>query len=565
MGKLFDKGLSSGVIDIKALPTSFSTNGKLYRYLIMEMADEFGTILDNDPDIVLFIRSILYLYKKIEIDCPPLRIKDAVDAFVAIEDSLYEPQGSWHSDVWIPHRFLFRESSELLDCHPRGNRLWEIADKVFTAITPNTELCIADIVPRHGPGAVSDLKRGGDKYSFPHWPEKLGSVFSPWEFAFHSEEYSSRSPDVGLNQSEPPARLIAVPKTYSGPRLIASEPTAHQFLQQGLMRWIRRHMNPTLRTSIDFNSQQPSRDAALLASESGKFATVDLSSASDRLSCWVVERAFGSNQTLLRALHAARTRYIVDGTGMDPDLSIRIKKFAAQGSAVTFPVQSIIYLGMCLTALAFVDNVDITRRGSLLRLAGKVRVFGDDIVIPTHAVPVLYAMLDSLQLKINVDKTHISGRFRESCGMDAFRGYDVTPCYLTSWAYRQSPTTHQSWIDVSNNAFRKGFWNLASWMDQQIPCKSRKLSIVTSAEGDGARFFTFCKGYLTNSRTRYNKDLQRDEILTLVSISSVSKRKRGTWQDFYQYLVEAPLPDSKWEAGYPVKTSDRLVKKWVAV
>lgn len=562
VGKLFDKGLSSGIIDVKSLPSSFSVEGPLYRHLLMEVADQTGTIVDDDPDVIFFIRTILYLYKKVKLECPHNTLVETINDFVEIEKGLKEPSGSWHSDTWIQCRYTFGDSPDIQDIHPRGRRIWETVDHVFGRLTPSIELRPSAIVPRHGPGAVADLKRGEDKFTFPFWPNKLGSVFSAEEFAFHSNHFV-RGSKPGLDHREPPARLIAVPKTYSGPRLIASEPTAHQFLQQGLMRWIRTNLHPVLRASIDFKSQEPSREAALLASLDGKIATVDLSSASDRLTCWVVERAFSSNQTFLKALHAVRTRCIIDATGVDPDLSIRIKKFAAQGSAVTFPVQSIIYAGLCIAALAFVDNIDVTKRRNLLRLARKVRVFGDDIVIPSHAVPILYAMLDSIQLKVNVQKTHTSGHFRESCGMDAYKGYDVTPCYLQSWQYKQSPDSHQSWIDVSNNAFRKGLWNLAKWMDGQIPTKVSRLSLTTRAEGDGARFFTFCDGYVTESRVRFDKNLHEEQVLVLVHSSFVRKKQRGNWQDLHQYFVETPRPDSDWTSGYLTSVSSKLSKRWV--
>jgi len=527
-------------------------------------------ISTDDPNVVFFTRQILYLYKKVKIDCPPLRLKEAVNAFVDIESSLRAPNGTWNNDIWVNHRYTFSDDSDN-SAHPRGKHLWKTVDDVFASIVPMSEVNGLHLSPRHGPGAVADMKFGGDKYSFPHWPSKLEGVF-PWcAFAQHREDLHITEDDTKyvINPSpiEPPAKLIAVPKNYKGPRLIASEPIAHQFLQQGLLKWLRTNLSKPLRTSIDFKSQKPSQDAALLASKDGQSATVDLSSASDRMSCWAVERAFGSNQSLLQALHAVRTRTIIDSTGTDENLHIQLKKFAAQGSAVTFPIQTILYAGLCFAAVLFTENKRVTRR-NLMRVARKVRVFGDDIIIPKSAVPVLGILLHSLELKVNVDKTFTEGTFRESCGMDAWCGHNVTPCYLSAfYLENHRPTGEQivSWVDVSNNAHKKGLWSLSSYMQTSIPLVMRKKMLTSSEEGDGIRFFSFCSGYTTSSRQRVCKHLHRPEAKLLVLRSRQQKKERGSWNDLYQWLIEDPEPHTKWKSGYITKNSVVLDTEWVPV
>jgi hypothetical protein len=570
-GKIYDSSLSDEFIDWKALPSLFGKNPKkslLIRNLFLASFREEGTLIVEDPNIVFFTRCLLYLYKKVQIDCPTENVRKAVDGFINNEEILPEPSGSWSSDAWYPGAFAFAGDDRLNGTHPRSGKLWKIVDDVFATITPGSEVSNLDLVPKHGPGAVADMQSGKDKYLFPYWPSKLEGTF-PWcAFAQHREDlHVTDESTLGLDPSEPPARLIAVPKTYKGPRLIASEPIAHQFLQQGLMNWFRENLDPILRNSIDFTSQQPSRDAALAASWDGVNATVDLSSASDRLSCWTVERAFGSNQSLLNALHAVRTRCVVDATGTDPLMSIKLKKFAAQGSAVTFPVQTIIYAGLCYAAVAFVDNKDLGRgrRRKLASISRKVRVFGDDIILPERAVPILSVLLESLKLKVNVEKTHTTGSFRESCGMDAWRGNDVTPLYVSSWQIDTSPEKFSSWVDVSNNAHKKGLWQLAEWMDSQIPYKIRKLTIRSNAEGDGIRLFTYCDIDITDARVRYNKYLHRYEAKVLCSRNKVHKKGRGSWNDLFQFFVEKPSQETEWSSGYITRNCSRLVKQWVPV
>lgn len=564
IGKDYDSALSSGVFPIEKYESGIK--GVTFRYLLSDTFDlTTGELHTCDPNVVFFTRQLLYLFKDLEIDCPVENIHKTVQKFIDVERELREPSGSWHSDVLSQKRFRFMDDPVLVDSHPRSRKLWGIVDLVFSRLIPTKEIDVLTLRPKHGPGAVADMKSGGDKYSFPHWPSKLDATF-PWcAFAQHREDFHiTEEVTSTLSVEEPPAQLIAVPKSFDAPRLIASEPIAHQFLQQALMSWMRTNLHPSLRISIDFLSQEPSREAALAASKNGHLATVDLSSASDRLSCWTVERAFGSNLSILRALHAVRTRRIVDATNTHPELNLLMKKFAAQGSAVTFPVQTIVYTGLCIAAYLFCENLSPTAR-NINRAARKVRVYGDDIILPRICVPILTLMLDSLQLKVNAQKTHTDGAFRESCGMDAWRGYDVTPCYLHTIEWDTSPQSQVSYLDVSNNAFRKGLWQLAELLDEGVPLVIAKRTLTTRADGDGFRRFTFVPGYRTTGRVRMCQHLHKDMVKLITVSPLLSVKQRGSWQDFYQFLIERPQPHTKWSSGYLTKKRLLLKSRWVAV
>lgn len=602
IGKEYDSGLSSGHYDTSSLPRdmggSIPDRNWIFTSLLMGTFTSTGRLREDvDVNIVFFTRQILYMYKKIKLDCPTKAIKSAVDEFVDIEKNLRDPVGSWSDDKWQPNRLTFSGSECLNDTHPRNEKLWNMVDSVFQRCVPLVEVDPFEVSVRHGPGAVSDLKTGRDKYLFPNWPSKLDGTFpesyysthrEPFEISFANtisdlrntikfptvtraiceeiivEDSLSDGYRVDIPKDEPPAKLLQVPKTFKGPRLIASEPTAHQFFQQGLMSWLRKNLPQPLRQTIQFTSQEPSREAALLASKDGLSSTVDLSSASDRLSCWVVERAFTYNQSLLSAFHAVRTRHLIDGTGTYENLNLRLRKFAAQGSAITFPVQSIIYAGLSIAALLFVENKAVTKR-SFAWAAKRIQVFGDDIIIPNEAVPVLASMLHSLQLKVNSHKTHTSGRFRESCGMDAFQGYDVTPCYLTTWSLGARPSDVQSWVDVSNNSHKKGLWNLSSWMTHQLPHKLRRKMIICKDEGRGCRLFTFQYGFVVETPLKWNEELHFNQTKVIDFRSKVDVERRRSWQSLYQYLIEAPHPETNWVSGYLTKKAEQFVQTWVEV
>jgi hypothetical protein len=584
LGAVYDNALSRGYLDFQKIPAAFGKldvssfeDSWIFRSLLQHTFDGFGTLDATTPvEVVAATRQLLLLYKKANFECPKEGVSNAVKDYIAIEESMRSPCGTWDHDVWIAGDSSF-DGSYVGDLSNFGlhRDYWRILDLVFGRLVPGVQLLHSGVVPKHGPGAVSDVRSGSDKYSFPNWPTKLGGLFPSPQFACANEYLFYADFDGVVSEKEPPAKLLAVPKTFKGPRLIASEPTAHQFIQQGLMAWIRQNMPEALRTCVDFTDQTPSRDAALEASRTGDRATVDLSSASDRLSCWVVERAFRSNQSLLQALHATRTRVVIDATDTHADLSLRLKKFAAQGSAVTFPVQTIVYAGIAIAAILYDEGkkpskihnreMQVTLR-SVLRSAKKVRVFGDDIVLPSSNVPTLAVALQALGLKVNASKTHWKGQFRESCGMDAYCGHDVTPVYISDLLPKPTAEGIGSWVDISNHMHSKACWLTASWMLSKVDRKTFK-GIVTSHEaGSGIRATTFCKGTRFHGQVRMNTELQVQERKVLCISSSEKRVARGSWQDLYQYYVEAPSPETYWSAGVvPVKKPGAVSSRWVPV
>nr|UJQ85494.1 MAG: hypothetical protein 3 [Leviviridae sp.] len=595
LGRLFDKGLSTGFIQKKDIPESLGSwnKGFIFKSLVLQSFTEAGVLHEPDPDIVLFTRAILYLYKKVELDCSADVYLASVRKFLEIEADLRQPDASWDTDnlQW------FSETAEL--CRgfvpgkhhdeargtdlPRGsertlNQLLGTLDIVCRYTTPNKEVDWCQILPKHGPGAVSDLPRLSDKYSMT-WNSRLETVFPSSYYLSLDGVNPELMPDI---QKEPPkARLIAVPKELSGPRLIASEPTANQFIQQGLMRWLRSNLSRPLQNCINFTSQHPNRSAAKQASLDGEAVTVDLSSASDRLSCWVVERAFSSNASLLHALWAVRSGIVdlrtiqkkisglfgghIKGSSLGLPDEVPLKKYACQGSAVTFPVQSIIYAQVAIACVLYNDGKIKPSARDILRASGKVRVFGDDIIVPKGALLYLGLVFEHLQLKINASKTHHSGHFRESCGLDGYKGYEVTPIYLTSFELGSKPQQLQSWIDVSNNAYRAGFWNLTNWMDKQLPKKELPNIYIGRQQTAGLRLECY-SGQLLPRRERWNFHLQRKEYRMKVLVAKETRVSRGTERDVLQYFLEAPSdPEIKWGHGYVQKTRALYRYEWVAI
>lgn len=575
-GKVFDSSLSAGYLDPAKLPKVLGkikgSSRELFSSLFSKVFDEEGHIREVvDPNSVFFLRCCLYMMKKVRKDCSDAAVLAEVELFRQIDSSLRIPSMTWDQDWLVNNQSRrvdlldgYRETSDLIshrDMCPRPllRTCQQVADLVISQF-PEFDWRV--ISPSHGPGAVSDARSGTDKFRFRSWPRKLENVFPYTFFAQSREDMHLDGDDEFPSLHEYPTRLIAVPKTLKAPRLIASEPTAHQYLQHGIMGWLREKLPRPLQTCLDFFSQEPSRETCLQASKFGNLATVDLSSASDRLSCWLVERVFRTNQSLLQALHAVRTRWLTNATGVGEPFFIHLRKFAPQGSGVTFPVQSIIYAILSIATVMYAQKIRVNKR-NIMRVSETIRVFGDDIILPSCAVLDLASLFAHLELKVNASKTHYRGLFRESCGMDAFAGVSVTPLYIRDLELDFSAESLTSWVDVINNAYSAGLWTVSEVLRLQIPDKLARLIPVSDRDLGCLTLRTFQSS--PPMRKRVSRHLMREEVLGLCAEAKTGKARRESHHSLLQYFLEKPSPLVKWQAGYVVRKRSVLRKRWVPV
>ncbi len=580
-GKLFDKGLSSGRLRYDLIPHTLGAWEKgtvLFQSLFNQVFDPSGLLQEADPDLVFFSRTFLYMCKRVEIKCSDSAVSGSVSDFVTTDGGLRPPTRLWEASRDFPAvsgGVTFEAPVADYQYSRLQQQLMAMLQVVADHLCPKAKLEPMDIVPRHGPGVVADLPKGADKY-VPIWPERLETLFPAAYFLSpRGDSQVRREPMLGGRAMEAASKLIAVPKTLKAPRLIAAEPAANQFLQQGLMTWLRENMPGPIAHCYNYNSQEPSREAALAASRSGEEATVDLSAASDRLSCWTVERAFRRNESLLQALWSTRTHHVFDGIGcqgwnelVGEGNTLPLRKFAAMGSAVTFPVQSMIYSTCAITATIAATigtRESRVKKRDIWCAARRVRVFGDDLIVPTDAVWYLGEIFRCLQLKINGEKTHTTGSFRESCGMDGFEGHNVTPFYLTQFSpnYRRTGNL-PAWVDVCNNAHTCGLWHLADHMVSLLPKKVRRLIPVSKEPQECLRLTTFMSGH-HRVASRFNLNLQLPEVRGLTPIVKKELGSRESDLNLLQYFVEAPDPQTKWEAGYQIRNRSEVVPRWVVL
>lgn len=204
--------------------------------------------------------------------------------------------------------------------------------------------------------------------------------------------------------------ITTVPKKTDIDRCIAKEPAMNMALQRALGSHIRSRLK---RRGIDLDDQSVNQRLAHKGSVDGSVATIDLASASDTISDRVVWDLLP--QQWYEELNKLRSHY---GTLPNGRL-IKWEKFSSMGNGFTFELESLIFY-----AVAY----------ATVRVSGdnprELSVYGDDIIVPTKSARALISVLSDLGFSTNVDKSFLSGPFRESCGKHYHKGVDVTPFYI---------------------------------------------------------------------------------------------------------------------------------------
>lgn len=590
-GKHFDICLSLQRLTLSGLPCQRGFRKgtpipRLFKGLMLRIFDTSGMLRpDCDVRAIRFLRQLFYTAKKFRVECSKERKEKVLNSFHTTDKGLRPIPKSWESDVpdWSYIKSVHLE--QFVTDKPGGEGL-PLLGGLYRVLPTDVDILhsvqrSADIVTsflgeftpeswkmKHGPGAVSDLSAGESKYSFPHWPQKLERVFPFADFGFANHglwaDYVMSGESERAAKHEPPSKLILVPKTLKGPRLIASEPVSHQWCQQSLKDFFVHRCDKTfIKGFISFRDQTPNQVLASRGSIDGSLATIDLSEASDRISCYLVERMFRRSLSLIDALQACRTRWVYNRTGHGTYQALKLNKFSCMGSACTFPVQSVIFLAIALGVVLHEQRRKVTIK-NMISLQGQVRVFGDDIVVPsTHADKVM-EVLGHCGLVVNRSKTFVTGKFRESCGLDAFEGHDVTPVYFMTPPLRSKPESVASAVETHNNFLSKGWYNVSDYLATAVRCLYSHIRNVVPGSG---HFGLHAVGYVDNSHleTRFNHDLQRRELRTIL-LTSRSKRKRDEGDSMLlQYFTERPSPHVKWEGGVALRPALSLKRRWVGV
>jgi hypothetical protein len=407
-----------------------------------------GVLLDEPSvDAIYAVRQLSLMFGKILLDCEAHRIRDAFTEFIKCEREVRENFGS-------PDFTSFRRVRTLLF----GSEFSKIDSDVYHGT----------LLPKHGPGATADARNGNQKYLQTTWPCRLEPYFPYGEMVLPNWSFWEQLEKVDFLEPgrEIPVKVISVPKTMKTPRIIAVEPTAMQYAQQAILRSFRDAIRGTrVDGFIGLDDQTPNQRMARQGSLNGDLATLDLSEASDRVSLEAVSNLLADHRHLHDAVLACRSRRALLPSG---DV-ISLAKFASMGSALCFPMEAAVFLTAIFVGIEQDLGHQLSQR-EIDSYAGRVRVFGDDIIVPVDHVRSVIASLEYFGLKVNTSKSFWTGKFRESCGKEWYDGKDVSIVRVrrTLPSSRKNVQEIISTVSLRNQLFLAGFESTVDLLDGRM-------------------------------------------------------------------------------------------------
>ncbi len=546
-GKAFERALDEGLITRDTFPGfSYRTGAGIPRFLggFLELVFDrcSGVLLDDASyEAILAVRQLTLMFGKILLPCSDARVEKAFEAFVECEQEVREADNR-RTAIDLDE---FRHAAITLF----GNCFAEL----------HTRVDAGEMIPKHGPGATADGLKGNRKFLQREWTARLEKVFSSSDYLIPSHSYWERLDEIDLLEpgQERPVRVVAVPKTLKTPRIIAIEPTCMQYVQQAVLSEVKDVLlgHDTLRHMIGLDDQTPNQRMALEGSRLGKLATLDLSEASDRVSNQLVREMLAPWPSLFEAVDACRSRHAeVPGHG-----EIQLAKYASMGSALTFPVEAMVFLAIIFVGISRQLNTPL-RREHLEWFHEEVRVFGDDIIVPVEFVRSVIGALQDFGLVVNHGKSFWSGKFRESCGKEYYEGEDVSIVRVRR-VFPTSPKDAQEVISVvslRNQLYFAGYWQTVRWLDDEIVKVIRHFpTVLPSSPVQGRHSFL---GYHSEKMCRnLHKPLVKGYVVS-VQIPKNQLGDEGALLKFHIKPGESPVYDAEHleRSGRPVAVNIKL-------
>lgn len=496
----FERALDTGLLTPSMTPAfSWSRRG-LPKFLQGFLGQVFspGGKLRDDPSIeaIFCVRQILLLHKKILSDCTEGRNRKAMDSYRACEnevEAISKDSGELSSFESVGRIVV----AALLDGVPFGDPYLELR-------------------PKHGPGATVEHIRGNRKYVLSRWHSRLEPHFPYSEFGIAAiRNTDSADPYAGVDFvepcDEPPVRVVFVPKTQKTPRVIAIEPVCMQYMQQALSTFLVSRIEACKLTGgrVNFARQSVNQKLSLSSSSTREYATLDMKEASDRVSFEHVRRLFSVCPTLFEQIDACRSRRAALPNGE----ILTLAKFASMGSALCFPVESLAFFCAIVSIRIQERGLQPTARNVRI-YARDVYVYGDDLVVPADEAPSICAGLEALGFLVNRRKSFWNGKFRESCGVDAYDGVNVTPTYIRHKlpSDRRDASAVVSLVAAANQFYMTGFWRTARYLRATL----EKVVGVLPFLREGSQGLHWVDFKNSTQFQRWNNTLMRYEIRTVV-------------------------------------------------
>jgi hypothetical protein len=517
LGKALDKALSQGTkfapLGLVLRPNSTIPKflGWLFELVFSDQGDELSSA---SPRAVRDLRQCLYFLYKLEIPYTDDQQEQVLLAFQAV-------------DAGLPVSI----ASDDVICHARN-----FITNVFGLFCPH------DVIPKHGPGSVATGEKNHEKHRFSRLYSSIERTYPFTEYFVYSLDHLSTDPSYLANQEvlqAGTAKVVLVPKDSRGPRLISCEPLEYQWIQGGLGGALKEHLerNDWTRGHVNFTNQEVNRQLALQGSTDGQCVTLDMKEASDRVSVALVAELFRDCPTLLDCLMATRTPQ----TRLPNGNIVTMKKFAPMGSNLCFPIEAVVFMALgvgVLMAETLRKRPNVVRHHQhvyykrvMWRASRRLYVYGDDIISKREDYPLLLQYFPKVGLMFNTDKCCTHGSFRESCGMDAYKGVCVTPLRVKRlWmcSRKQAPETYCAYVSFSNEAYSRGLHRVASFVSDAVENSLGKLPTFRERRQDNQQDYQQQYGVLcwirpyshdepgtTPWQVRFNSDLQRREFRVL--------------------------------------------------
>lgn len=531
LGKALDKAMSgNSALNASELRFKPQNGSKLPRFLgelFNKVLSKDGVLLPNPcADCVNALRQILFVFYKEELSYAEEQELRVTQQFVKTEEQLTIVERELGfiqallDDTSKPVVPLRKEPSPKLRLVRRARNL---LTRLFRSFDPT------DITPQHGPGTVATKQRNLDKYLWSNVSSRITEVypFDAYFMASSGHVCDSYRDLESLSEESLPARVCLVPKDSRGPRLISCEPVDYQWVQQGLGRAIVKHVekHPLTKWNIRYTDQQPNQLAALLGSLTGKYATLDLNEASDRVSVALVRLLFPPD--LYRYLEACRSL----STKLPDGSELTLQKYAPMGSSLCFPVLAITIWAILTAAASDTDTRE------------SIYVYGDDVIVPTAFAVDAMEQLESFGLKINRDKSCIGGLFRESCGMDAFNGVPVMPVRIrTPWSSSQSPEAYSSWVAYANSFYEKQYFSVYEKIVEGLVSLYGPIPTKDQVK-DSAPSLYEVPPHGVVKKTRINPHLQKREWYVRVLHTPTLQQELPGWSKLLRYFTETKMAD----------------------
>jgi len=247
--------------------------------------------------------------------------------------------------------------------------------------------------------------------------DELNLVFRRYiaRFPTFDEAFAKGRQELGEPLVVDSSRCSFAPKTTDCSRMICVEPSLNMYFQLGLGALIEERLKTYFRVDL---STQPSvnRRLAQHGSLTGRFSTIDLSSASDCISLSMCKQFLpGWFFSILELLRSRST--VIDGR------VVQLEMMSTMGNGFTFPLETLIFSCLIRAAYRVTDK-------QLHDIYPNWACFGDDLICESECFRNVSRLLGMLGFDLNDSKTFFEGPFRESCGADWHNGQPVRPVFV---------------------------------------------------------------------------------------------------------------------------------------